>query len=72
MWKTHIRAFISKLTTTMASEPSSASEPSTSTSEIQTDTSELEVLALNYLRDQEISTIPAEFRNSILAVFSKE
>ena len=49
---------------TMASEPSSAtiaSEPSTSTSEIQTDTSEpsqLEVLALNYLRNQEISTIP--------------
>src|SRR5437763_8488222 len=48
----------------MASEPSSttiASEPSTSTSEIQTDTSEpsqLEVLALNYLRNQEISTIP--------------
>src|SRR2546421_6885212 len=38
-----------------------ASEPSTSTSEIQTDTSEpsqLEVLALNYLRNQEISTIP--------------
>ena len=40
---------------TMASEPSSTtipSEPSTSTSEIQTDTSEpsqLEVLALNYL-----------------------
>ena len=50
---------------TMASEPSSttiASEPSTSTSEIQTDTSEpsqLEVLALNYLRNQEISTIPS-------------
>ncbi|CAI2190688.1 9624_t:CDS:2, partial [Funneliformis geosporum] len=49
----------------MASEPSSAtiaSEPSTSTSEIQTDTSEpsqLEVLALNYLRNQEISTIPS-------------
>ena len=49
---------------TMASEPSSttiASEPSTSTSEIQTDTSEpsqLEVLALNYLQNQEISTIP--------------
>ena len=49
---------------TMTSEPSSttiASEPSTSTSEIQTDTSEpsqLEVLALNYLRNQEISTIP--------------
>jgi hypothetical protein len=50
---------------TMAtSEPSSttiASEPLTSTSEIQTDTSEpsqLEVLALNYLRNQEISTIP--------------
>ncbi|GBB86333.1 hypothetical protein RclHR1_12760001, partial [Rhizophagus clarus] len=48
----------------MTSEPSSttiASEPSTSTSEIQTDTSEpsqLEVLALNYLRNQEISTIP--------------
>ena len=48
----------------MASELSSAtiaSEPSTSTSEIQTDTSEpsqLEVLALNYLRNQEISTIP--------------
>jgi hypothetical protein len=47
------------------SEPSSttiASEPSTSTSEIQTDTSEpsqLEVLALNYLRNQEISTIPS-------------
>src|SRR5215212_4355355 len=39
-----------------------ASEPSTSTSEIQTDTSEpsqLEVLALNYLRNQEISTIPS-------------
>src|SRR5436190_12604838 len=51
--------------TTMASEPSSAtiaSELSTSTSEIQTDTSEpsqLEVLALNYLRNQEISTIPS-------------
>ena len=51
--------------TTMASEPSSAtiaSEPSTSTSEIQTDTpepSQLEVLALNYLRNQEISTIPS-------------
>ena len=50
---------------TMASEPSSAtiaSEPSTSTSEIQTDTSEpsqLEVLALNYLRNQEILTIPS-------------
>jgi hypothetical protein len=50
---------------TMASEPSSAtiaSESSTSTSEIQTDTSEpsqLEVLALNYLRNQEISTIPS-------------
>src|SRR3954451_3019079 len=50
---------------TMASEPSSttiASEPSTSTSEIQADTSEpsqLEVLALNYLRNQEISTIPS-------------
>ena len=50
---------------TMASEPSFttiASEPSTSTSEIQTDTSEpsqLEVLALNYLRNQEISTIPS-------------
>ncbi|RIA80883.1 hypothetical protein C1645_791633, partial [Glomus cerebriforme] len=49
----------------MASEPSSAtiaSEPSTSTSEIQTNTSEpsqLEVLALNYLRNQEISTIPS-------------
>ena len=49
----------------MASEPSSvtiASEPSTSTSEIQTDTpepSQLEVLALNYLRNQEISTIPS-------------
>ncbi|PKK58042.1 hypothetical protein RhiirC2_796950, partial [Rhizophagus irregularis] len=49
----------------MASEPSSAtiaSEPSTSTSEIQTDTSEpsqLEVLALNYLRNQEISIIPS-------------
>ncbi|CAI2187446.1 19314_t:CDS:2 [Funneliformis geosporum] len=49
----------------MASEPSSAtiaSEPSTSTSEIQTDTSEppqLEVLALIYLRNQEISTIPS-------------
>ena len=49
---------------TMASEPSSttiASEPSTSTSEIQTNTpepSQLEVLALNYLRNQEISTIP--------------
>ncbi|PKY32590.1 hypothetical protein RhiirB3_420230, partial [Rhizophagus irregularis] len=49
----------------MASEPSSAtiaSEPSTGTSEIQTDTSEpsqLEVLALNYLRNQEISTIPS-------------
>ncbi|RGB24204.1 hypothetical protein C1646_773411 [Rhizophagus diaphanus] len=49
---------------TMASEPSSAtitSEPSTSTSEIQTNTSEssqLEVLALNYLQNQEISTIP--------------
>src|SRR5436190_23963046 len=48
---------------TMTSEPSSttiASEPSTSTSEIQTDTSEpsqLKVLALNYLRNQEISTI---------------
>jgi len=47
----------------MASEPSSitiASEPSTSASEIQTDTSEpsqLEVLALNYLRNQEISNI---------------
>src|SRR3954452_911560 len=57
-------AFILSLQfTTMASEPSSAtiaSEPST-TSEIQTDTSEpsqLEVLALNYLRNQEISTIP--------------
>ncbi|CAG8653540.1 17069_t:CDS:2 [Funneliformis caledonium] len=38
-----------------------ASEPSTSTLEIQTDTSEpsqLEVLALNYLRNQEILTIP--------------
>ncbi|CAG8551575.1 11571_t:CDS:2 [Cetraspora pellucida] len=49
----------------MASEPSSAtiaSEPLTGTSEIQTDTSEpsqLEVLALNYLRNQEISTIPS-------------
>ncbi|GET00104.1 hypothetical protein GLOIN_2v1470034 [Rhizophagus clarus] len=49
----------------MASEPSSAtiaSEPSTSTSEIQTNTpepSQLEVLALNYLRNQEISTIPS-------------
>ncbi|PKK74063.1 hypothetical protein RhiirC2_310585 [Rhizophagus irregularis] len=49
----------------MASEPSSvtiASEPSTSTSEIQTDTpepSQLEVLALNYLRNQEVSTIPS-------------
>ena len=47
------------------SEPSSttiASEPLTSTSEIQTDTSkpfQLEVLALNYLRNQEISTIPS-------------
>ena len=47
------------------SEPSSttiASEPSTSTSEIQTDTpepSQLEVLALNYLRNQEVSTIPS-------------
>src|SRR4051794_41035269 len=51
---------------TMAtSEPSSttiASEPSTSTSEIQTDTTEpsqLEVLALNYLRNQDIFTIPS-------------
>src|SRR3954454_16733885 len=49
----------------MASELSSAtiaSEPSTSASEIQTDTSEpsqLEVLALNYLRNQEVSTIPS-------------
>ncbi|GET57630.1 uncharacterized protein OCT59_015181 [Rhizophagus irregularis] len=49
----------------MASEPLSAtiaSEPSTSTSEIQTNTpepSQLEVLALNYLRNQEISTIPS-------------
>ncbi|GBB88666.1 hypothetical protein RclHR1_15220007 [Rhizophagus clarus] len=48
----------------MTSEPSSttiASEPLTSTSEIQTDTSEpsqLEVLALNYLRNQVIPTIP--------------
>ena len=62
----------------MASEPSSttiANELSTSTSEIQTDTSEpsqLEVLALNYLRNQEISTIPTEFRNLIIAVFAKE
>ncbi|CAG8611850.1 8994_t:CDS:2, partial [Funneliformis mosseae] len=45
-------------------EPSSttiASESSTSTSEIQTDTSEpsqLEVFVLNYLQNQEISTIP--------------
>ena len=50
---------------TMASEPSSttiASEPSTSTSEIQADTTEhsqLEALALNYLRNQDISTIPS-------------
>ncbi|CAI2176231.1 10195_t:CDS:2 [Funneliformis geosporum] len=50
----------------MASEPSSAtitSEPSTSTSEIQTYTSEpsqLEVLALNYLRNQEISNYPQQ------------
>ena len=57
------------------SEPSSttiASEPSTSTSEIQTDTpepSQLEVLALNYLRNQEISTIPSRI---ILAVFAKK
>ena len=62
----------------MASKPSSTtitSEPLTSISEIQTDTSEpsqLEVLALNYLRNQEILTIPSEFRNSILAVFAKE
>ncbi|POG73381.1 hypothetical protein GLOIN_2v1772626 [Rhizophagus irregularis DAOM 181602=DAOM 197198] len=48
-----------------ASEPSSTtiiSELLTSASEIQTDTSEpsqLEVLALNYLRNQEISTIPS-------------
>src|SRR5437764_4539606 len=57
-------AFILSLQfTIMASEPLSATianEPST-TLEIQTDTSEpsqLEVLALNYLRNQEISTIP--------------
>jgi hypothetical protein len=49
----------------MASKPSSAtivSKPSTSASEIQTDTSEpsqLKVLALNYLRNQEVSTIPS-------------
>ncbi len=48
----------------MTSEPSSitiASEPSISTSEIQIDTSkpsQLEVLALNYLQNQEILTIP--------------
>jgi len=47
----------------MTSEPSSitiASEPSISTSEIQIDTSkpsQLEVLALNYLQNQEILTI---------------
>ncbi|CAB5217139.1 unnamed protein product [Rhizophagus irregularis] len=50
----------------MASEPSSttiASEPSTSTSEIRTDATEvfqLEALSLNYLRNQDISTIPYE------------
>ncbi|GBB95398.1 hypothetical protein RclHR1_25270001 [Rhizophagus clarus] len=50
----------------MASEPSSttiASEPSTSTSEIRTDATEvfqLEALSLNYLRNQDISTVPYE------------
>src|SRR5947207_3624971 len=60
-----MRVFILSLQfITMTSEPSSAtitSEPSASTSEIQTNTpepSQLEVLALNYLRNQEISTIP--------------
>jgi hypothetical protein len=58
----------------MTSEPSSttiASEPSTNTSEIQADTmehSQLEVLALNYLRNQEISTIPS--RNPKLNPYS--
>ena len=56
--------FFLQFTTTMTSEPLSttiASEPLTSTSEIQTDTFEpfqLEVFALNYLQNQEISTIP--------------
>ena len=64
VWRMH-GSILSLQFPTMASEPSSttiASEPSTSTSEIQTDTSEpsqLEVLALNYLRNQEISTIPS-------------
>ncbi|GBC53923.1 uncharacterized protein OCT59_017215 [Rhizophagus irregularis] len=49
----------------MASEPSSttiASEPSASTSEIQTDTTEpsqLKALALHYLQNQDISTFPS-------------
>src|ERR1044071_6201408 len=49
----------------MTSEPSSttiASEPSISTSETQADTTEhsqLEALALNYLRNQDNSTIPS-------------
>ena len=54
--------FISTIPT-MACEPSNAtiaSEPSTSTSEIRTDATEvfqLEALSLNYLRNQDISTI---------------
>ncbi|CAB5357579.1 unnamed protein product [Rhizophagus irregularis] len=60
-----VRELLSAYDIRIASEPSSTtitSEPSTSASEIQTDTSEpsqLEVLALNYLRNQEISTIPS-------------
>ncbi|PKK59737.1 hypothetical protein RhiirC2_794404 [Rhizophagus irregularis] len=62
----------------MASEPlgtTISNEPLTSTSEIQTDTSEsfqLEVLALNYLQNQEISTIPIRILKLNPCRFAKE